>query len=301
MAVTAPLSPAVQVRESWLAIPPAMAQPGPVMHQAPGRDGNVQASVRHAPGQEYMAAVHEMYTREMYQQYSYFAGWLPSQRLALGDVGQFSGYRFEKLTTLTEMGLGYARSQEDFPAELEYSSKGQVTVSAGAELGLAAGAEPTAVRITFGREGAIFFQAAGCVMESIGNLPALEAALLRLRTAGTWRPGYIVVAQVLRTGPATILVSDQRGAQIELRAGTGTAPAAPLLATAAGNLSILARSGLAASVIAPDGATPLFGAVRLRRKLTGHSRLVFRSSGSPASHELAPCTLADLDSQDEPG
>jgi hypothetical protein len=246
-----------------------------------------------------MAAVHEIYTREMYQQYSYFAGWLPSERLALGDVGQFSGYRFEKLTTLTEMGIDYARGREDFPAELEYSSKGQVTVSAGAELGLAAAADPAAVRITFGREGAVFFRAAGCVMESIANLPELEAALLRLRAAGTWRPGYVVVAKVLRTGPATILVSSQRGAQIELRAGTGAAPVAPLLATATGNLSVLATSGLAASVIAHDGATPLFGAVQLRRKLPGHSRLVFRSSDPPASHELAPCTLAGLDTRDE--
>jgi hypothetical protein len=245
-----------------------------------------------------MTAVHEMYTREMYHQYSYFASWLPSENLALGDVGQFSGYQFRKLTTLTEMGIEYSRSREDFPADLEYSSKGQVTVSADAGLGLPAGSGPAAARITFGREGAIFFQAAGCVMESIGNIPALEEALLRLRTAGAWRPGYVAVAKVLRTGPATILVSSQRGAHIELRASTQATPVAPFLATASAGLSAQASSGLAARVITPEGATPLFGAVQLRKKLPGHSRLVFRGGRAPASHELASCTLADLDNYD---
>jgi hypothetical protein len=131
------------------------------------------------------------------------------------------------------------------------------------------------------------------VLESFDDLPSLESALLRLCDTGTWRSDYVVVTQVLRTGPTAILVSDQRGARIDLRADveglTGQLP----VARAAGRLSVTARSGLAASVIAPDGATPLFRAVQLRRKLAGKRRLVIRSDDAPVELELAPATWTE--------
>jgi hypothetical protein len=52
-------------------------------------------------------AIHEAYMREMYDEYGYFAVWLPSVPLALGDVGTFTGHRFDKLTTLADLGVSF--------------------------------------------------------------------------------------------------------------------------------------------------------------------------------------------------
>jgi hypothetical protein len=240
-----------------------------------------------------MAAVHEQYTREMHEKFGYLACWLPSERLALGDVGRLSDHRFEKITTLAALGVAFSSARESFPAELEYSSPSHVAVSADATVGLSAAAALSALSITFDRAGATFFQAADCVLESVGDLPALESSLLGLCDAGVWRSEYVVVTQVLRTGPTAILVSDQRGARIELRADTEGLTGQLPVARAAGRLSVTARSGLAASVIAPDGATPLFRAVQLRRKLLGRRRLAFRSGDDPVELELAPATWAE--------
>jgi hypothetical protein len=231
-----------------------------------------------------VTAVHERYTREMHHQYGYFACWLPNLRIALGDVGVLTGNRFEKVTTLAELGVAHTAGEPGEPADLEYSSAGQVEVTVDGKLDIPStpdGGLGATLSITFTREGATFFQASRCVWETMAGLPVLERDLRRLRDVGTWRMGYVVVTSVLRTGPAVVVVSDRKGAKLDLRAGTHF-PIGPLpVASAASGLKVVARSGLAASVIAPDGATPLFGAAGLRHTVTGVPRLVFRSGDTP--------------------
>lgn len=232
-----------------------------------------------------MASIPELYTRQMHEEYHYLACWLPSTRMALGDVGLLSQHMFKKLTTLAELGIPFTRDPDSPVADLSTSTTAYTVVSSTARVG-GVDAEPANnLSITFSRSGATLFQASGCVVERIGNLPALDAALRTGYAQGTWRLEYVVVNEVLRTGPTAVFVAKQRGATLDLRISasepTGLLPVASTTATSV----VTARSGIAADVLAPDGATPLFKAMRLRKKPLSRGTLVFRSDAGDESDD----------------
>ncbi|MEV6823440.1 hypothetical protein [Amycolatopsis sp. NPDC051102] len=238
-------------------------------------------------------AIHEAYMREMYDEYGYFAMWLPSVPLALGDVGTFTGHRFDKKTTLADLGVSFRISSASDRADVEYSSSGAVSMSADGAVGVTRTVPMVSLSITFSREGATFFQARECTEQSIDNLSELASALLPLCGNRIWRPNYVVVTSLVSTGPTMVLVSKDRGARVDLALdadGLGT----PLpLAKAAGNFVVTAKSGLAASVMAPDGATPLFRAASMRRKLLGGRQLEIRGGEAELDLELASVEWGD--------
>ncbi|MFC5102678.1 hypothetical protein [Kibdelosporangium philippinense] len=241
-----------------------------------------------------MVAIHEQYTREMYEKYGYFATWLPSTRVELGDVGTFSGHRFDKVTTLSELGVAFQSGVSSPRADLEYSSSGAVSVTTDGALGVVKSTPLASVSITFAREGATYFQASECREQAIENLAQLQTALMPLCHNGTWHPDYVVVTRLVSTGPTMILISSRGDTRVELALnadGLGT----PLpLAKAAGNFVMTAKSGLAVSVLADEGSTPLFRASQMRRRVLGRRELVFRGGDDDLDLELAAVGWDDV-------
>lgn len=253
-----------------------------------------------------MTSIPELYTREMHTKYEYLACWLPSTRLALGDVGLLSQHRFRKLTSLSELGIPFTRNEDSPIADLNYSSTDYVAVASDARLGASAPDAVSNLSITFARSGATLFQASGCVLETIGNLPALEAALRTRHENRAWHLEYVVVTEVVRTGPTAILVAEHRGAQLDLQVSTAGLTGLLPVASATAKCLITNRLGIAADVLAPNGATPLFNAVQLRKRLLGQYELVFRSdeddddvSGEDQASGADLYETGDPDEQDE--
>ena len=240
-----------------------------------------------------MAAIHARYVQEMHQRFGQFACWPPNTPLKLGDVGVLRRGRFDKTTTLADLGIRSLPDETGVPVLLEYSSADQVRLAVDGDVQASALVAPIAskVSISFEREGATFFQAVGAVKESITNLPKLEKDLAPLRARKIWQPEWAVVTSVQRTGPAVILVSDRRNAKVELSiAADAFGPAIPLAAAAA-RIAFNSMDGMAFRVIAPDGATPLFGAAQFRRRKTS---LTFRTD----NFELAELGWDDLDADE---
>ncbi|MFE6978228.1 hypothetical protein [Streptomyces sp. NPDC057682] len=223
-----------------------------------------------------MASIPEMYTREMHTNFEYLACWLPSTRMAVGDVGILSGHRFRKLTTLAELGIPFTRNGDSPFTDINYASADCVAVDTGARLGSSAEDALCDVSVTFARDGATLFQAAGCVQETVGNLPGLESALRARHGSGDWRLEYVVVTEVVRTGPTVILVAERKGARLDLQVSTAALTSPLPFARATAKYAVARRQGIAAEVLVPDGATPLFNAVQLRKRPLRGYDLVFR-------------------------
>jgi hypothetical protein len=242
-----------------------------------------------------MATVHQLYTREMHDEFGSFACWPPNETLALGDVGILRRDSFEKKTNLADLGVEFTATDPGEPADLEYSSAGEVELTGRAEV--RAGGPPLSFEVTFGRKGAIFFRAVCCTWESIADLPSVERQLLDRARAGHWQPRQVVVTKLLRTGPAAVLVSSEPGARAEFRAHASVPLGSSRVVTADGEIVLGTTAGLAAKVVVPDGATPLFGAAWLRRRVNGGRQLVFRSPAD-AAWELADVSWTDLPDHD---
>lgn len=207
----------------------------------------------------------------MYDKFGYLACWLPNTSVALGDVGTLDGRRFAGLTTLDQLGISFSTGQPSVVGDLEYTTAGAVDVALRG--GVGAGEQPAALSITFTGGGATYFHAENCVVTGITDLPSLERQLINL---AEWRPDYVVVTELLRTGPAVIMVSNDKGAAVEAQL-SADALSTPVM-SASGHLAVIAKSGLAARVTVSDGATPLFRAMRLRHPIMGRRRLRWRST-----------------------
>jgi hypothetical protein len=236
--------------------------------------------------------VYELYAKEMYTRTGYFAAWLPSMPVALGDVGVLKNNRFSKITTLAQLDVSFQVGAASKPADLDYSTAEYVSVSPGVSLDAAGASAHAGLNISFGRAGATLFQARDCVLESVENLPELERALLDLRSKRRWRSGYVVVTTVLRTGPTVIVVSDERGASMEVRVDAGALSAAMPVAAGLGHLEVTSRKGVTVEVLSREGATPLFRVSRLRRRPLGSGELVFWADEEQL--ELAAVEWTDL-------
>ncbi|WP_405059203.1 hypothetical protein OG474_41660 [Kribbella sp. NBC_01505] len=225
-----------------------------------------------------MSAIHSRYLHEMHQRFGQFACWPPNTPLKLGDVGVLRRDKFEKVTTLAELGVRSLPDETGAPVLLEYSSAGQVHLAVDGEAQASVLPSPVGgmVSISFGREGATFFQAVDAVRESITDLPKLEKALAPLRVRKIWKPEWAVVTSVQRTGPTMILVAAGRDTKVEFNVSADALGPSIPLAAAAVRAGFASTGEMAVRVLAADGTTPLFGAAQFRKRLTGTS-LVYRT------------------------
>ncbi|MFE1592856.1 hypothetical protein [Nocardia sp. NPDC058705] len=240
-----------------------------------------------------MDAIYRQYAQEMHAEFGYLACWAPSVPLALGDVGVVTKGRFDGSTTLAALGISFKGKTQKKKFDFEYSSARSVEIRANGELGVNDNLRSSA-SIQFDRGGATFFQATDSTIEQIVNLVALEADLRRCLRDGLWRREYVVITSLVHTGPTVIFVSNGPGGRVDFSVrGDGLGTPLPI-ARAAADLAITSKTELAATVIAPEGATPLFRAGQLRRRLIGGERLRIRGPEDSDEWQFTPLGWAEM-------
>jgi hypothetical protein len=107
--------------------------------------------------------------------------------------------------------------------QLSFSSKGATSVSFSAagtvNVGGIVNTKPS-LKIDFKSESAVFFNAAGCKHHMIDDKNALADAIMALYNGGKgqWKREWVVVTDYIEAGSATIVVSGDSSASIELEA-----------------------------------------------------------------------------------
>ncbi|MFE2964365.1 hypothetical protein ACFXKC_11960 [Streptomyces sp. NPDC059340] len=223
-----------------------------------------------------MPAIYQQYSEELRSEFDYLSSWLPNAHVELGDVGRLHRDRFERLTSLAELGIGFEVRERERGVDLDYSSAANVAVSTDTE------ARPLArITVSFSRQHGIVFQARSCQISEIAGREALGRRVLELAAAARWPNAQVVVTEVVATGPAVVLVSQQQDAHIDLSVASEVLSGAIPLASASAGLNIVGSKGIGVKVIAPDGLTPLFRASGVRPRLFGGK--VFGGRGLPHS------------------
>ncbi|MER5197456.1 hypothetical protein ACWD3J_28330 [Streptomyces sp. NPDC002755] len=241
-------------------------------------------------------AIHERYTKEIYDGLGYFAVWMPNSPVALGDVGVLRGRRFHRTTSLAELGVAFETVGPGAPIAHSYSSAGDVDVAVSGEVGTpeVLGLAPQlTVTVTFRDAHATYLRAVGCTEEVVGDHLALQRGIADLHKAGVWRRDHVVVTKLVRTGPAVILVSSSGGTRVEFQASVDLAPMSLPVASVGAGIGTSAGSALAAEAVALDGGlTPLFELSALRRGLNTRPRLRIRGPGAGTGKAATGTTAA---------
>jgi hypothetical protein len=245
-----------------------------------------------------MPAIYEQYSEELRSEFDYLSAWLPNAHIELGDVGNLHRDRFERLSSLADLGLRFGVRDRDRGVDLDYSSADSVgvTVQAGGEVMPQASAHIT---VSFDRQHGMVFQAKSCRITEIADRQELGRQVLELARAGQWPTNQVVVTEVISTGPAVVIIARQRGARIDLATDLiGLATPLPL-ASASAALNIVSAKGIGVKVIAPDGLTPLFRASGVRRRLLGGETFKSRGISSPPGTATADAfVFAELTYED---
>ncbi|MFJ5645637.1 hypothetical protein [Streptomyces sp. NPDC093223] len=231
------------------------------------------------------AAIHEQYTKEIYDGLGYFAVWMPNSPVALGDVGFVRGRRFHRMTSLADLGIAFETVGPGAAVVHSYASESGVEVSVNGDvatpdvLGIA---PQLTVTVTFHRAHTTYLRAVDCTEEAIRDHLALQRGLTELRESGVWLGEYVVVTKLVRTGPAVIMVSSQAATRVEFQASAGDlAPLSLPVGSAGAGVGTSVGSSLAAEAVALDGGlTPFLELSALRRGLSARPRLRLRGPGT---------------------
>jgi hypothetical protein len=215
-----------------------------------------------------MASPVKLYQKEMHNNLGFFATWLPSTAIALGDIGVLEGGRFRRVASLKELGIVQPDVREGAAENVSYSvsAKRSDNISAGA-----ATAVPLAsgeLLITFTSEGGYVFEAIKMTQMELDDRLTLASSLLKAYEEGRWQKEWLLIDALYRAESATILVSEDTSSEIVLKASAATLPSGLLpLADPKLGLGIASSNGKIVHIVAANNVHPLYSCVKVRDPL----------------------------------
>jgi len=241
-----------------------------------------------------MSSPVKLYQRELHTNLGYFATWLPSDAIQLGDIGVLQSGRFHKLASLQELGIPCVAGNPGRPQAINYYSTADTRVnsSVGAS---APGLAKAEVAIKFSRQGAFLFQALGVQSLDLADRTVVSAGILQAFEKQAWKNEWLVVDSVYLAESATVIVSEDAAAEIVLRANSALPLGALPLADPKLGLTVSSTTGKIVHVIAASGLHPLYSCLKLKDPLFGSPSVVAVRGASPAEGASGAFARPSLD------
>jgi hypothetical protein len=207
-----------------------------------------------------MSDISESYAKGVWDRYKYYANWLPNSKVELGDVGIIVDKKFDRVTTLKNLGVhpnnlqirpGTSRMRFEASAGAEITAGGAVEVPGGS--GIPAEAS---VKVGFSKKGSFLFQAENCIKNELEDLRTLESQIYLLNEKRIWEKEWAVITGLVQAGSTTILVSESDSSEVELKGKSKLGPAN--LADIEAGIQFSIKRGNVVNFVAAEGLTPLF-------------------------------------------
>ncbi len=215
-----------------------------------------------------MASPVKLYQQEMHNNLGFFATWLPSTAIALGDFGVLDGGRFRRVGSLKELGLGQPEVREGTAENVSYSASAKRSDNLSASAGTAIAVGGGELSIKFTSEGGYVFEALKMMQMEVADRLTLASNLLKAYEAGRWQKEWLLIDALYRAESATILVSEDTTSEIVLKASAGVLPVGALpLADPKLGLGVASSSGKIVHIVAANNLNPLYSCVKVRDPL----------------------------------
>lgn len=243
--------------------------------------------------------VYQQYTAELNDKFGFLATWLPGTRLRLGDVGILKRDRFEFVTTLDDLGIPFKIRDISGAADYHYVSSKGVAINfhgngKAESPGAAVASAASDVSINFTRANAVVFAATGCKTTLIERQDQLGRSILERYQAGNWPGEHVLVTELVTADSATILISGDDSAKVDLAARAKIATAGFSLADPSLELQVASSVGVATQILAASQLTPLFRASAVRRRIFSAPSFQTRSADSVERSNDEVLLFADI-------
>lgn len=230
---------------------------------------------------------------------NFWPAWPAWSRYQLGDVGVLNGHIFEKVATLTEIGITYTIQEGADTSPLDLSSESDVTLefkAAGQSnpIFTAVGYAEAGVKVDFGRTGAFVIEAPSIFEDEITGRLNLQERLLRAYTEERWEKEWLVVTRLVRAPSATVLISKSSRASLEFAAAANLAAVITALGDVNAGIRVRRQHGDTMNMLCGENVTPLFQLSRLKTSYFSRPRFSVKTMG-PADASLVDLTPARIE------
>ena len=242
-----------------------------------------------------MTELVEMYSKGVKKRFkNYWPAWPAFTRYQLGDIGTLNGHVFQKVATLTELGLNSIPHTGVDTSQLDISSEKDVSITFKAAgqanpLFTSIGNAEAGMRIDFGQSGAFIVEAPQIVEDELTGLLSLQKAIVHAYTQGKWDRDWLVITRLVRAASATVLISRSSQASLELAASGQLSAVVTALGDVNAGITLRRQSGDTMNMICAVNATPLFQLSRIKTSFFGTPKFSIHSM-RPADSSLANLT-----------
>jgi hypothetical protein len=209
------------------------------------------------------------YQKEMKKLFNRFdAIWTPDTKLELGGIIRARKGVITKQDTLSNLGISINKEASTGTSDYFVKSENEVDV----KFKLAGSTEnateylakaDAGIILEFNKKNAVVFAATNATTWDISNLREIEDAVLVLEDEDRWDNDYLIITQLFQAEHTTILVSKSKGRKVEIK-GDVNPPAE--IAKIETQFLWERSANMEIKVGDLQNATPLFRAVRLKRK-----------------------------------
>lgn len=246
-----------------------------------------------------MPSVAEQYAREIKRGLEYNATWLPGDELKLGHVGEVQDGIFvpqDTIKHLLDLDLHpEPNAHEGF--SLTYQSHAGVSLAAKAKgetstLFQHIGKAQAGISVTFQNQGACVFSVPRYRIQRAGSQITFRRQLLD-RIDDSWQENWAIVTEIVLAESATILVSHESSAKVEISAAADIQNPLADVGRADIGLAVAHTHGHVLSIVAEQGLTPLFRAIRVKRGWFG--RVSTGTLGDEVRRDPSAMSDAEID------
>lgn len=241
-----------------------------------------------------MKGPQEQYTNEIREHFGYYAAWNPGVPLSLGDIGTFKDNVFTGISDLSSFGINFDIKEDSTVTDLEYNSKGSVTISTklsgvAAPSGSVLTSIDAGIIVEFGKENSTLFKAKATTTPRIKDIVKLGKQILKLYKAGKWNKDWTIITELVKAESATIIISDSTDGKIELKANANIDVPNIDIADGKFEFSTQFSRGLDTRIVAEKGITPLFKIMGIKTRL--FLPPIFKVRGINAQDLLTPAKV----------
>lgn len=209
-------------------------------------------------------SIYQNYTRELKNETSYTATWLPSNEMNLGDVGIMKDYQFYRRTNLHDLGISFEINESNSVADISHNSSGKVSIKFNTDASLVSKNE-VGIEINFSDSNGIVFNATGCKVQEIKNQEKLGAQILEARKEKKWNEEFVVITEAVFADNLSVFISSGSGAKVNLKAKIKDGSQLNF-ANANSSLSLEDENNIATKIIASGKITPLFRSIGIKKR-----------------------------------
>lgn len=239
-------------------------------------------------------AAKNTYAANMRNETGSFASWPPNEPRAIGDFGPVKDGLFQLFGQLSQHEIASLGTRDGPPArwDLTYKAKRELKSSAEARLQAGVTKGKALLEVSFNAEDAFMFTAPDVRVTQVVDLVTLGRLLNQRRLENDWNMDHAVVVELSTATTATIVLSEQSGANLKLEVDAGAPVTAEVLANLKAETAYIDSNGVGTRIIGAGPLTPLFKLAHLRRRIIQPPEIAYRDS-----QEAKPSQEVEVDDE----